>query len=532
MGNKGFECVAKTAHTITLDALLEAIRAPASAASDVGGRRITGVSYDSRAVEPGHVFVAIQGAHVDGHRFIPQAVERGASVVVYQEPAAVAAIEGPALVQVPSSRVALSPLAAAFYGDPGAELRVVGVTGTKGKTTASTLCAHILDAQEHRSGLMTTADFKIGSRWWENTTRQTTPEALEVQAMLREMVAAGCDYAVVEASSHGLSARWNRLGDCRFDVAVFTNVTHEHLDYHGTIEQYRRDKARLFEMLSARKPADGPHKQRKIAVVNLDDPHAGLYLEAAGPSVERLTYGIDSSTATLRAIDIVPTRDGTSYTAVSPWGDIEIRLRLPGLFNVLNSLAALAVGLAEGISPAACAEALANVAGVTGRMERVDLGQPFTVIVDYAHNPDSFDKVMAMLRPLSSGQLIAVFGSAGERDRQKRPIQGRIAAEYCELLVITDEDPRDEDPEAILEEIAAGAREAGKREGKGYLKIADRATAIRAAFERARPGDIVMLLGKGHESCIYYGGGRKLSWLERAEAEQALREMGYGAANA
>jgi UDP-N-acetylmuramoyl-L-alanyl-D-glutamate--2,6-diaminopimelate ligase len=310
-------------------------------------------------------------------------------------------------------------------------------------------------------------------------------------------------------------------------VAVFTNVTHEHLDYHGSVEQYRRDKARLFEMLSEHESVS-PRKRRKIAIVNLDDPFAGLYLDAAGPSVERVTYAVDDPGAVVRATGITATRDGTTYTAHTPWGSGTISLRLPGMFNVSNSLAALTVGLAEGISFDACAAALAGVAGVAGRMERIEMGQPFTVIVDYAHNSDSFDKVMRMLRPLTDGRLIAVFGSAGERDHAKRPIQGRIAGALCDFLVITDEDPRDEDPEAILEEIAVGARAAGKREGDGYLKIADRGAAIRAAFENARPGDIVMLLGKGHESVILYEGGRKLPWLERAEAERALREAGYG----
>ncbi len=488
---------------------------------------ITGVSYDSRAVQPGHVFVAIKGTHVDGHRFIPQTIQRGAAAIVYQDSAAVDGLEGPLLVQTPNSRAALAPLAAAFFGYPASDLRVVGVTGTKGKTTTSTLCAHVLDAENHRSGLMTTADFKIGARWWENTTRQTTPEALEVQAMLRDMVAAGCDYAVLEASSHALSPGWNRLGDCQFDVAVFTNVTHEHLDYHGTVEQYRRDKARLFELLTEPGPHPSDRKRRKVAIINRDDPYAALYLDAAGPSVEKLTYAVESSAADVRALDVVATRDGTTYTAATPWGHVRIELRLPGLFNVSNSLAALAVGLSEGIAREACAAALAGVGGVTGRMERVDLGQPFTVVVDYAHNPDSFEKVMSMLRPLTSGRLIAVFGSAGERDIQKRPIQGRIAAEYCDLLVITDEDPRDEDREAILEDIAAGVREAGKREGVDFFKIADRAAAIGAAFDHARPGDIVMLLGKGHESSILLDHGRKLPWLEREEAEKALRERGY-----
>ncbi len=509
--------------TMSLDDLVRQLEAQGGVPS-----AITGVSYDSRAVQPGHVFVAIKGTHVDGHRFIGQAIGRGAGVIVYEDPASLREIDDAVLVEVPNSRAALSPIAAAFFGYPAAGLRVVGVTGTKGKTTTSTLCAHVLDAEGHASGLMTTADFKIGTRWWENTTRQTTPEALEVQSMLRDMAGAGCDYAVLEASSHGLSERWNRLGDCRFDVAVLTNVTHEHLDYHGTVEQYRRDKARLFELLGVPDALSGAHKQRKTAIVNLDDPYASLYLEAAPHASERVTYAVEDPRADVRAVDIVPSRDGTTYTATTPWGVVKIELHLPGIFNVHNSLAALSVGLSEGIAPGSCAAALKSVMGVTGRMERVDLGQPFTVVVDYAHNPDSFQKVMEMLRPLTRGSLIAVFGSAGERDRQKRPIQGSIAARYCDLVVITDEDPRDEDREAILEEIALGARAAGKREGDGYLKIADRDRAIREAFRRAAPGDIVMLLGKGHESCIYYEHGRKLPWLERAEAERALRELGYG----
>ncbi len=508
--------------TISLGDLIRQLEARGDVAST-----ITGVSYDSRAVQPGHVFVAIKGTHVDGHRFIGQAIERGAAVIVYEDPVSLGASDQVVFVHVSNSRAALSPIAAAFFGYPAVGLRVVGVTGTKGKTTTSTLCAHVLDAEGHTSGLMTTADFKIGARWWENTTRQTTPEALEVQAMLRDMAGAGCDYAVLEASSHGLSERWNRLGDCRFDVAVFTNVTHEHLDYHGTVEQYRRDKARLFELLDAPDARSGSRKQRKTAIVNLDDPYASLYLEAAAHASERVTYAVENPRADVRAVDIAPSRDGTTYTAETPWGAVKIELRLPGIFNVHNSLAALTVGLSEGIAPEACAAALAGVMGVTGRMERVDLGQPFTVVVDYAHNPDSFEKVMAMLRPLTQGRLIAVFGSAGERDRQKRPIQGGIAGRYCDLVVITDEDPRDEDREAILEEIALGVRAVGKREGDGYLKIADRAQAVREAFRRAAPGDIVMLLGKGHESCIYYEHGRKLPWLERAEAERALRELGY-----
>ncbi|WP_026370516.1 UDP-N-acetylmuramoyl-L-alanyl-D-glutamate--2,6-diaminopimelate ligase [Kallotenue papyrolyticum] len=495
--------------------------------AEVSGPRdlpIRAIAYDSRAVEPHSLFVAIRGAHVDGHRFIGQALERGATAIVYEDVAARAehAAAPVAWVRVPNSRAALSPLAAAFYGYPGRELRVVGVTGSKGKTTTSTLLAHVLDQEGHRSGLMTTVDFKVGARWWSNQTRQTTPEALEVQQMLRAMVEAGCDYAVVESSSHALSARWNRVGDCDYSVAVITNITHEHLDYHGSFEQYRRDKARLFELLGVSR-APG----RKLAVINLDDPNAPVFIAAAG-AAEVITYALEHPAAHVRAIDVELHRDGVRATALTPWGEVPIELGIPGRFNVLNALAAVAVGLAEGISPASIAAALRGVRGVSGRMERVELGQPFTVVVDYAHNPDSFEQVMGMLRPLTRGRLISVFGSAGERDQEKRPLQGRIAGRYCDLTIVTDEDPRDEDRMAILEQIAAGLRQAGRREGVDYLKIADRAAAIREALRRAQPGDIVLLLGKGHESSIIYEGGRKLPWNERAEAERALRELGYG----
>jgi UDP-N-acetylmuramoyl-L-alanyl-D-glutamate--2,6-diaminopimelate ligase len=487
---------------------------------------ITSVAYDSRKVVLGSLFVAIKGSHVDGHKFISQALKQGAAAVVYEDESALAQVprDVATFVRVPCSRAALSPIAAAFYGYPGRLLRVVGVTGSKGKTTTSTLIAHVLDSEGHTSGLMTTVDFKIGPRWWSNLTRQTTPEALEVQRMLREMVDAGCDFAVVEASSHGLSPQWNRVGDCDFDVAVFTNLTHEHLDYHGTIERYRRDKARLFELLHAR---NGGRGARKTAVINLDDPNAEYFIAVAG-SADVITYALRHPDAMVRPYDVELTRDGVRYTALTPWGDVDIALAIPGEFNVLNSLAALSVGLSQGISGAAIAAALRDVGGVNGRMERVELGQPFTVVVDYAHNPDSFEQVMGMMRPLTTGKLISVFGSAGERDHEKRAIQGEIAGRFCDLVILADEDPRDEDRAAILAEIATGVQRTGKCEGQDYLVIPDRAQAIRQAFNYAQAGDIVLLLGKGHESSILYEGGRKLPWSERGEAELALREMGFG----
>jgi len=485
--------------------------------------RISGIAYDSRQVQPGYLFVAIRGAHVDGHDFIAAALERGAAGVV-AEAGRPLRLPVP-LVQVPDPHAALADLAAAFYAYPARELLVVGVTGTDGKTTTSFFTSSVLEAMGHTTALFGTVDFKIGPRRWANKSRQTTPESLEVQAFLREAVTAGCTAAVLESSSHGLALQ--RLEHCEYDVAVLTNVTHEHLELHGTVEAYRLAKARLFEMLGPAVKA-GPGGAlapgRGIGVVNLDDPHASLYAERT-PG-ELWTYAQRSPQARVRARDVVPGPAGTSFTMQTPAGAAPVTLRIPGLFNVANALAAASVGLALGATPEQAAQGLAAMPGVTGRMQPVDQGQPFTVLVDYAHTPEALETVMRLLRPVVAGRMIAVFGSAGERDREKRPMQGEVAARYCELLVITDEDPRREDREAILDEIAAGAERLGKVRGVDYFCIADRRAAIRAAFERAGPGDLVMLLGKGHEGCIFYA-DYALPWDENAVAREVLGEMGY-----
>jgi len=487
---------------------------------------IAGIVYDSRAVTPGALFVAYRGFHTDGHAYIPQALERGAAAVVYEDPAWDGRVPVPAL-RVPNARVALAPLAAAFYGHPGRRMRIVGVTGTDGKTTTTFLTSVALEAGGAITGLMGTVDFKIAGRMWANDSRQSTPEAPEVQALLRDMAEAGCTYAVIEATSHALSARWNRLAGSAFDVAVLTNVTQEHLDFHGTVEQYRRDKARLFEMLAEFNDAAAPFKQRKIAIVNADDPHHRMFLDAAPVSAERLTYAVHAH-ADVRAEDVRSTRDGLRFRVTTPWGVADARLRLTGDFNVWNALAALTVACAEGVPLDRCLAALERAPGVRGRMERIEAGQPFTVLVDYAHTPGAFEKLFRIVRPLTEGQVIAVFGSAGERDRAKRPLQGEIAGRFCDLIVLTDEDPRLEDRMAIIAEIAAGAEAAGKRIGETCLCIPDRALAIRTAFAYARPGDIVLLLGKGHEGSIIYG-TTPVPWDEAAEARRALAELGFGA---
>jgi UDP-N-acetylmuramoyl-L-alanyl-D-glutamate--2,6-diaminopimelate ligase len=487
---------------------------------------VSGLAYDSRQVEPGFLFVAIRGAHVDGHGYIPAALSRGAVTVVAE---AGRPLDLPVpLVQVPDPHAALADLAATFYGHPARDLLVVGVTGTDGKTTTCFFCSSVLEAAGHTTALLGTVDFKLGPRRWANKSRQTSPESLEVQSFLRQAVEAGCTAAVLESSSHGLAL--HRLEHCEYDVAVLTNVTHEHLELHGTVEAYRLAKARLFEMLSEARKAGTQHAAplqlgRGVGVVNLDDPNAPLYSERTpGPL---WTYAIHDASARVRARDIVPGPTGLAFTAVTPVGEIPVRLRVAGTFNVYNALAAACVGLAVGATPEAIAQGLADMPGVTGRMQRVDEGQPFHVLVDYAHTPESFETVIGLLRPAVRGRMIAVFGSAGERDCEKRPMQGEIAARYCEVLVITDEDPRREDRQAILDEIAAGAERLGKVRGRDYLCIADRREAIRTALEQARPDDMVLLLGKGHEGCIFYA-GHALPWDEAGVAHELLREMGYG----
>jgi UDP-N-acetylmuramoyl-L-alanyl-D-glutamate--2,6-diaminopimelate ligase len=485
---------------------------------------IQGLAYDSRQVGPGYLFVAIPGHHTDGHRYLGQAIARGAAAVLVQDRDAVAGLPVPALVHH-DTRAGLAPLAAAFYGQPTLRLRTVGITGTDGKTTTTALASVALEAGGLRCGMLSTVDFKVAGEQWANSTRQSTPEAPEVQALLARSADAGCTHAVIEATSHALSRALNRLGGCAFDLAVFTNISHEHLDFHGSFAQYRRDKLRLFEMLGET-PAGAPsHKRRKVAVVNANDPSHRMFLDAAPAQAERLTFAVDAP-ADLRASGVAASREGLRFQLSTPWGEREARLRLSGDFNVWNTLAALGVALAEGVGLDAALQALGRVPGVRGRMERVEQGQPFSVLVDYAHTPGAFEKLMRLMRPLTAGRLIAVFGSAGERDREKRAIQGEVAGRFCDLLVLTDEDPRFEDSLAIIAEIAEGAQRAGKQSGHGYLVCPDRAAAIRRAFEEAEAGDIVLLLGKGHEGCIFYGAEAR-PWDEAAAARQALTELGY-----
>jgi UDP-N-acetylmuramoyl-L-alanyl-D-glutamate--2,6-diaminopimelate ligase len=489
---------------------------------------INGISYDSRAVSPDYLFVAVSGFHTDGHKYIPDAIENGARAVIGTNRKALLNLAAAppnnkvAFVQVKDERAALAHLSACFYNYPARKLGVIGVTGTDGKTTTTFLIASLLDTAGLSSGLMGTVDFKIGARRWSNDTRQTTPEAREVQELLDAMVQQNVRYAVLESTSHALAL--NKLLDCYYDIAVLTNITHEHLDYHGTFENYREAKGRLFEYLRHGYPKPFL-KHPPTAIVNADDPNAGYFLERAGPDVRIIRYG-QRNPADIFPSEINATAARLEYNLHTPLGKTRISLKLPGDFNVYNSMAAAAVGMAVGLNLEQIKTGLESVTGVPGRMEAIEEGQPFSVVVDYAHTPESLTKVLNILRPLTPGRLLVVFGSAGERDRTKRPMQGAVAARLADFAVFTNEDPRLEDENAIIREIAEGAEQLGWRPGRDFLEIADRRTALETAFREARPGDTVLLAGKGHEQCIIIG-KEKIPWDESREAREALRRLGF-----
>jgi UDP-N-acetylmuramoyl-L-alanyl-D-glutamate--2,6-diaminopimelate ligase len=493
-----------------------------AALSDV---TVTGVTHDSRDAAGGSLFVAIAGEHADGHDFAAAAVRRGATVLIVERPLPEAAA---AQVVVDASRPALATAAAWWYGDPSHELTVVGITGTDGKTTTAYLAVAALEAAGRRAGMIGTIATRVGGRTEAHEVHATTPEAPELQATLRAMVDAGDDIAVVETTSHGLAL--DRVASVVYDVAILTNLTHEHLELHGTWEAYRDAKLSLFDRLRATRNVRKPHPVAAAAIVNLDDPSAGAFIGTARDAGARvLTYGTETA-ADIRAGHISEDAHGLRAEIDGPGGSATLDLRLAGRFNVHNALAVVALGEVLGLDPAAIRAGLASLEGVPGRMERIEIGQPFGVVVDFAHSPASLQTVLDLLAPAAAargGGLIAVFGSAGERDTAKRPQMGRIAGERARLVIVTDEDPRGEDREAILDEIARGAESAGRRRGQDLQLIADRRAAIATAFEAARPGDIVLLAGKGHERSIIGRDGEE-PWDERATALDLLAELGYG----
>jgi len=518
----------------TLLAALPQIRARAGEADP----DITSLTADSRRVTTGALFVAVRGENFDGHRFIPQAIQNGAAAIIVDSKFQVpefgllnqqSAILNPQFISVPDSRAALAWLAAAWHGFPARRLVMIGVTGTDGKTTTASLLHSILTAAGLRAGLISTVSAIIGDETLDTGFHVTTPDALEVQSYLARMVAAGLTHCVLEVTSHGLAQQ--RVTGCEFDVAVITNITHEHLDYHKTFENYRAAKGLLFESLttSAPKPGGLP----KAAVLNLDDSSYD-YLNSI-THVKRYRYSLKPG-AEFWAEDILYAPDGLHFRAVSAGLEIPVNTALVGEYNLSNCLAAIAATVgALGLQPEAARRGIAALHGVPGRMERVDLGQPFTAMVDFAHTPNALRRTLETARKMlltteseerkkEKGRVVAVFGSAGLRDVEKRRLMAEVSAELADLTVLTAEDPRTEALDAILEMMAAGARSKGGVEEKSFYRVPDRAQAIRFAVRLAQPGDIVLVCGKGHEQSMCFG-TTEYPWDDRTAVRAALAEV-------
>ena len=458
--------------------------------------QVTALAYDNRRVTPGTVFFCVRGFTRDGHDFAADAVARGAAALVVDHPLGLGVPE----VLVDDVRAVMAPAAARLHGDPTAALRTIGVTGTNGKTTTAYLVRALLEAAGHPTGMLGTVTSIVGRE--ARDVARTTPEAIDLQATFAAMRAAGDTHCVMEVSSHALAL--GRADAIHWAGAIFTNLTQDHLDFHPTMEAYFAAKCRLF--------LDG---RPQVAVINIDDPYgARLAAELAGEPAQVITVGIDTAGADLRATDIESAFDGSTFVA----GGLELRSPLPGRFNVMNALGAVAAVRALGVEDATIVAALPEAGRVPGRFEPVDEGQDFAVLVDYAHTPDSLENVLAAARPLTAGRLHCVFGCGGDRDRGKRPRMGAIAARLADHTIVTSDNPRSEQPAAIVDEILAGIEDRSATEA-----IVDRHDAIERAVARARCGDVVVIAGKGHEQGQEFAAGRKLPFDDVSVAREALR---------
>ena len=471
--------------------------APAAAADP----EITGLAYDTRAVTPGTLFFCVPGFTRDGHEFAPEAIARGAVALVVERSLNLGVPE----IKVPSVRAAMAPAAAAFYGDPTATLSTTGVTGTNGKTTTAFLVRALLEEDKRQTGLLGTVKSVIGGS--ERPVERTTPEAIDLQRTFREMLDGGDVACAMEVSSHALDL--HRADAIHFAVAIFTNLTQDHLDFHGTMEAYFEAKRRLFADARARH-----------AVVNVDDPY-GARLAKQTP--DAITFAVESD-ATYRASGVATDLTGSRFTVHGPDGVTELRSPLPGLFNVYNVLGALAAVRAVGVPLDVAAAAIETAGSVPGRFQPVDAGQEFAVLVDYAHTPDSLENVLRAARGLVdvpgslNGRVHVVFGCGGDRDRGKRPIMGEIATRLADRVIVTSDNPRSEDPEAIINEILAGT-------GPDIEHDPDRHNAINAAIAGAKPGDVVVIAGKGHEQGQEFERGRKIPFDDVTVAREALEDL-------
>ncbi len=542
-------------HPVSLKTLFAEFPFPLSPAQ-VPDTPITGIAIDSRQVEPGNLFIARRGESADGHDFIPAAIERGAAAVVGEQERTGLPVP---YIRVENSVEAVTWLAAAFYGWPGRGLTVIGVTGTDGKTTTCNLLYQILLAANIKAGLISTVNAVIGDEVLDTGFHVTTPDAPDVQSYLSKMVAAGLTHVVLETTSHGLAQ--HRVDASQYDIAVVTNITHEHLDQHGSYENYIAAKGRLFQLLE--KTAPKPQGNPRLAVLNRDDS-SYEYLSSIVHglrSVRSVCYGLNPE-AGIHTENVNYTPRGIHFDAVASGFRIPVTSPLVGEFNVSNCLAALTAAVRGlGVDPETAARGLAAMAGVPGRMERIDLGQPFTAIVDFAHTPNALrvalETVRGMLEVLlrrnegreeplmpakaafatqekssrssrlrgeRKGRIIAIFGSAGLRDKDKRRMMAETSADLADISILTAEDPRTESLEGILEEMAAGARSRGGEEGETFFRILDRGEAIRLGVRMAQPGDVVVACGKGHEQSMCFG-DIEYPWDDRIAMRAALSEL-------
>lgn len=468
------------------------------------------ITDDSRAVSAHSLFVAVKGEQVDGHEFIPAAMRGGMVALLSQQ--LVSEVSLP-FVRVDDSRKALGLLGGRFYGDPSLKIRMIGVTGTNGKTTTTYICKALLEAMGHPVGLIGTVAYQIGERTMPAT--HTTPGSLELQQLLAKMVTGGCTTAVMEVSSHALAQ--DRTSGCEYDVAVFSNLTQDHLDFHKTMEEYFQAKLRLFTELK------GGHKANKRAIVNIDDYYGARIVERCPVPV--WTYALKAK-ADLRAEAVRLSLQGTTFTAATPVGSFPIESHLVGEHNVYNLLAAIGVALHEGATPTQIREAVVRVTNVPGRFERVIAGQPFTVAVDYAHTEDALVRLLTAAQVLKTRRIITVFGCGGDRDRGKRPKMGEVAVRYSDVVILTSDNPRTEDPLSILEQVEVGVSEALRlRPHVQYRKVSDRRDAIEEAVREARSGDMVLIAGKGHEDYQIIG-TKKVHFDDREVARDAIERLG------
>ncbi|MCF7832474.1 MAG: UDP-N-acetylmuramoyl-L-alanyl-D-glutamate--2,6-diaminopimelate ligase [Candidatus Marinimicrobia bacterium] len=477
---------------------------------------ISGISFDTRNLKKGNLFVAIKGIDADGHNYRINALEKGASAVLVEDEQRVSEISKVPVIKVENSREALSYLTAAWCGFPARKLKIIGVTGTDGKTTTSTLIHHILNKAGHKTGLITSINAVIGDRVLETGFHTTTPDALSLQKYLAAMVAAGSEYAVIETSSHGLAQY--RVEACEYDVAVLTNITSEHLDYHKSREEYIQAKAHLFELLSlSYKKENVP----KIIVLNYDDAPFGTFQKFEAN--KHFSYGL-SNNADFWADDISQKEGLLKCTVHTPKEKLKITSHLLGEYNVYNVLAAIAVAYSQNIPKEKIISAIESLQRIKGRMELITHAQGnFNVIIDFAHTANALEQALRTVRSFTKGQIHAVFGSAGLRDVQKRKEMGKVAGKFADRIYITSEDPRTESADDIIEEIADGCRQSGRKEGKDFFRIPDREEAIEKAILSAQDGESVIACGKAHETTMCYG-TQELPWSEYLVVQNALKK--------